>query len=368
MPAMARYFAEFADAQLFAQFAMTAPAVLLILGAPLAGFLATIWGRRRLMLVSLALYVIGGAGVLLIDRAEYLVALRLTLGLAGGGLLTTSLALIGEHYAGNARERILGYATSLSSLMAGLALISGGNLVDGFGWRAPFSLYLLGVPLLILAMRILPASDDIAPEPPAQNTPGLSSLAHVWPYYALLVLLTLGMFTPSIQVPFFLDQQGVTSAATQSSIVAATSFVAILSAGAYGWIRRWIGTHGVLTIDALSMGLGIVLVAQSSSQWGSLIGCAMVGVGAGMSEPAIASLVFRRTPPWVHGVAMGLIVSALNIGQFVNPVAFGPLRMVTTLGGALTIVGTTLTVTGILIALRNRSDLTESHAPESEAG
>ena len=46
---------------------------------------------------------------------------------------------------------------------------------------------------------------------------------------------------------------------------AATSVVAIFSAGAYGWLRRWIGVHGFLAIDAICMGAGIILISAASA-------------------------------------------------------------------------------------------------------
>ena len=357
--AMAQHFGANADSQLFSQIVMTLPAAMLVASAPVAGWLAGRIGQRAVLLASLVLYIIGGAGVLLVDSRSALLVLRLLLGIAGGGVLTSCLGLIGDHFSGHRRERVLGYATSVSSLLAGVALIYGGRLVDLGGWHAPFALYLLGVPTLLVSWFVI-RNAALAPEDAAEKgVAAARDLAHVWPYYALLILLTLGMFTPSIQGGFVLAARGMGSAETIGAVIASTSFVAMITAWAFGYLRRWIGLHGFLVLDALSMGCGILLIGLSSEVWMVFLGCALVGIGAGMSEPATASLLFRRTGPAVHALAMGLIVSALNAGQFLNPLLFDPLRRGMGVSGAFVALGLVFLVVAGGLVLRNRHDLTE---------
>lgn len=357
MPAMAARFGAMSDGTLFAQMVMTVPAIMLIVAAPITGILSARFGLRLTLLASLLLYLVGGAGVLFVDAATPLIALRLLLGLAGGGLLTASLALIGEHFEGNAREAVLGYATAASSLVAAMALMFGGALVDWMGWRAPFALYLFAIPAFLVAAAVVRSTEKIADADAEKTRWSVRPLVQVWPYYALLMLLTIGMFTPAIQLPFLLESRGITSASLQGMIISVTSIVAIFSAGAYGWGRKWIGVHGFLAIDALSMAIGIVMIAMASSTWMIFVGCMFVGVGAGMSEPAVASLIFDRTPIWFHALAMGLIVSALNLGQFINPLVMAPLRHTVGLPGSFLVFGGLLGVSGLIVILRHRGDL-----------
>lgn len=354
---MARHFGANADSQLFSQIVMTLPAAMLVASAPAAGWLAPRVGQRIILLTSLVLYVVGGAGVLLIQSEIMLVFLRLILGIGGGGLLTSCLGLIGDHFSGHEREKLLGYATALSSLFAASALVFGGRLVDMGGWQTPFTLYLLGIPLLILASLTI----HNRPLPPREKkrTDVSTELRHVWVYYLLLILLTLGMFTPAVQVAFVLQAKGIGSAQTIGTVIASTSIVAVFSAGAFGRLRRFFGLHGFLVLNALSMGAGILVIGIAGEVWHILIGCLFVGIGAGMSEPATASIIFRKTSPVAHAMAMGLIVSALNAGQFINPLAFAPLREAFTVSGSFVAVGALLLATSLFIAARNRADLFE---------
>lgn len=284
-------------------------------------------------------------------------ALRLLLGVSGGGILTASLGLIGDHFSSHERERVLGYATSLASLVAALALIYGGRLVDMGGWQAPFGLYLFAAPVFAIAFA---AIHDVPLTGSDKRSPAVvSQLLHVWPYYAILVLLTLGMFTPAIQAGFVLQAKGIGSAQTVGSILASCSVVAIFSAWSFGWLRARIGLHGFLAINALSMGVGILTIGLADHVGVVFVGCAIVGIGAGMSEPAIASIVFARTGQSVHAMAMGMIVSAINLGQFINPLLFAPLEHMWGISTAFTVVGGTLTLMALVIAIRHPEDLLE---------
>lgn len=355
--AMAAHFGQSAGSELFSQIVMTLPAAMLILAAPLAGLLANRIGQRAVLLGSLVLYVIGGAGVLAITSDTALLALRLLLGISGGGVLTSSLGLIGDHFSGHAREKVLGWATSLSSMLAALALVFGGLLVDLGGWQAPFALYLLGLPTLLLALLVI--RNVPRQVHPKEEKGALAELARLWPYYLLLILLTLGMFTPAIQAGFQLAERGMASAQMIGTVIAATSIVAMITAWSFGYLRSRIGLHGFLVIDAASMGLGILIIGLATQTWQVFAGCCLVGIGAGMSEPAIASLIFRKAPPFVHAVAMGVIVSALNAGQFLNPLAFDVLRNLGGLSSAFVGFAIVLLAAAAFVALRNRGDLVE---------
>jgi MFS family permease len=149
------------------------------------------------------------------------------------------------------------------------------------------------------------------------------------------------------------------SAQLIGTVIAATSIVAMVTAWSFGYLRSHIGLHGFLVIDAASMGLGILTIGLATQTWQIFAGCCLVGIGAGMSEPAIASLIFRKVPPFVHALGMGVIVSALNAGQFLNPLAFDVLRHVGSLPGAFVALAIGLLAAAAIVALRNRGDLIE---------
>jgi len=340
LPAMAKVFDHHGDGAIIAQNILTLPSIALIVASPISGFLGERFGRRNVLLAAWALYVVFGAAGLVAPDAWSLVATRLILGAAGGALLTTSLALIGEYFDGHLRERVLGFGVAFSSVLAAGALTAGGALVDAHGWRAPFALYLLGLPALIAAYFVIkPPHRERSLEPAAKNSDGdWTPLLRLWPLYALLISFTIGMYTPAIQGPFLLAETGVGSAMERGGVVAASSIVAIFAAAFYGYIRRVLGLTSVLALVTASFGLGIILMAALPGVE-KIVGSGIIGIGAGCAEATIASAILLKSPDHVHGRALGVLVSALFLGQWLNPWVFAPVRAAIGLQGAFWAVG-----------------------------
>ena len=350
LPAMAEHFASSfgGNGALFAQLVMTVPAVMLILAAPAAGLLAERWGRRLVLVISLLLLTLAGAAALITPDAISLMACRLLLGVAGGGILTVCLSLAGDFPEGGPRERLLGFAVAGASTLAALALIGGGGLVDRLGWRAPFALYLLAVPVLLVAWRAVgrDAADDSEP-----GSGFLSSLRPLWWVYLTVVALTIGMFMPSIQGPFLLQTAGVTSAATQGTVAAACALVAALSSASFGWLVRVVRPSGLFVLIAACFGVGSLIMAMSDSVWTIGGGSALMGVAAGLVEATSATVILSRVSAHARDHAVGLLLSAVFLGQFLNPWVVDPLRQAFGIHGAFIAVGVAFLALAIVLAV-----------------
>ncbi|NIB38994.1 MFS transporter [Pseudomaricurvus alkylphenolicus] len=372
LPALASEMSRSGDGQFYAQLVMTVPAIALMLFSPVSGLFIEKYGVRRVLLASLLTYAISGFAVFFTEEHVHIIALRLLLGVAGGGVLTACLTLIGDQFKGGSRERLLGYATALASIFAALAMVFGGVLVDLWGWKAPFSLYLMGLPVFVAAWRCAGENggrlSDNGVAEPAVDDPNHSHLPllSLWPYYLMLLLLTVGMFSPSIQGPFALESRGLSSASDRGMILGLTSVMAFFSASAYGRLRDRLSAESILVIDFLCMGIGFLTFSQSTTIESMAFGCAIIGVGAGMSEPAIASIVIKKTPVYLHGLAMGLIVSALNGGQFSNPLLMDPLRHWIEIDGAFMVLALTFITIGAarIFSSRVRSSEIGKYSPE----
>lgn len=351
LPAMASYFDAGANSVLFAQMIMTLPAIMMIVGAPISGFVAERVGRRNCLLGSLILFVLSGTAGLYVSDYWILVVTRLLLGLGAGGVMTSFLALIGEYYEGHDRERMLGFASAAGSFISVLLLAGGGELVDQFGWRAPFAFYLSALLVVPAAWYGVHAGksrkNDVVRQQPI-------SVLNLWPFYLLLFLFTIGMYTPGIQLPFLLQEKGVSSAATQGSVIAVSSFVAAVGSFCYGYMRRYLGERAMYLWTACAFGIGIIAIALSSGPLAIAAWSVLMGTVMGTVEPTTASAILKRTPDHTHDRAMGLLVSALFMGQFVNPWVFDPLRRAFGIENAFLIVGTGFMAIAVIILSRKR--------------
>jgi EmrB/QacA subfamily drug resistance transporter len=126
-----------------------------------AGTLADLLGRRRVFLGGLAGFAAASAACVLAPSAPVLVAGRAAQGLAAAALLSSSLALLAQDFAGPDRARALGvWAATIAAAFA-VGPLEGGILTEALGWRAIFAVDVV-VALLCLppATRHLRESRD----------------------------------------------------------------------------------------------------------------------------------------------------------------------------------------------------------------
>ncbi len=346
LPRMAEHFAGERDGALFAQLVMTVPAVLLIVSATLAGMVAERIGRRRVLIAALVLFILAGTAGLYAPDANTLIASRLLLGLAGGAVLTSSLSLAGDFPEGGARERVLGFAGAGGAAGAIVALNAGGSLVDAFGWRGPFALYALGFVALLPAWFGLRPHAQVAVERHGLLEP----LMLYWPIYLLVIAFAIGLFMPGIQGPFLLEDLRVTSAATLGLVVSASSIAAVVAASSYGWLARRLTQPRQLAFVAVCLGVGSLVNGFASSVPMIALGCALTGMGGGLNEPVLVSVLFSRTPESMRTRAVGLLLSAIFLGQFLNPLAVDPLRAEFGIRGAFLAIGGVLLLLAAMLA------------------
>jgi len=120
--------------------------------APVYGRLGDSLGRRRLLLLALALFI--GASVLCASARGILslTAARVLQGFGGGGLMVLSQALLGE----TVSRRQLGLAQGVTAAVivasSSFGPVAGGALTQWFGWP---SVFLVNLPLGALAMLLV---------------------------------------------------------------------------------------------------------------------------------------------------------------------------------------------------------------------
>jgi EmrB/QacA subfamily drug resistance transporter len=125
------------------------------IAAPVYGRLGDSFGRRRMMLVALAVFMTGSVCCALAPTMNWLTAARVLQGFGGGGLMTLSQALIGETIPPRERGRYQGYLAGVMVSSSTFGPVAGGYLTQAFGWP---SIFLVNVPLglgaLVLVLRL----------------------------------------------------------------------------------------------------------------------------------------------------------------------------------------------------------------------
>lgn len=118
------------------------------------GRLADRFGRRRVMLAGVALFVLASVLCALAGSGGVLIAGRALQGLGGSMILPTSLALLNANFHG--RERAIAFAVWGSTIgaMAAFGPLAGGWLIENASWRWAFGIN-IPVGVLIVAGLLL---------------------------------------------------------------------------------------------------------------------------------------------------------------------------------------------------------------------
>jgi EmrB/QacA subfamily drug resistance transporter len=129
--------------------------VAVTVAAPVYGRLGDAIGRRRMMFVALAIFILTSLFCALSTSVVMLSFARLLQGFGGGGLMTLSQALVGEAVPPRQRGRFQGYLASVYMCASTLGPVAGGWLTQHFGWSSIFWINLpLGLAAMGMALRL----------------------------------------------------------------------------------------------------------------------------------------------------------------------------------------------------------------------
>jgi MFS family permease len=139
------------------------------IAAPIYGRLGDAFGRRRLMFVALAIFIVTSVLCAAAPSVELLTLARVLQGLGGGGLMTLSQALIGEAIPARERARYQGYLATVAISASTFGPVAGGYLTEHSGWQAIFLVNLpIGLAAVALTWRLsnlVSAHNEWRPDP-----------------------------------------------------------------------------------------------------------------------------------------------------------------------------------------------------------
>ncbi|GLY70199.1 MDR family MFS transporter [Amycolatopsis taiwanensis] len=180
---------------------------------PLWGKLGDMLGRKRLYLVATTAFLIASALCGLAQDLPQLVAARALQGLAGGGMIVLTFALVGDIVAPEERGRYQGRFGSVYGIASIAGPLLGGLFTDELSWRWAF---LINVPVGLVAVAIA-----------ARHLPGAArrSAARIdYPGAGLLAAAA----TALILITSFGPQWGWTSPGTLGLAAAAVVLIALV--------------------------------------------------------------------------------------------------------------------------------------------
>ena len=346
LPAMESHFASADNEAFWVRLVLTMPALLIVVGSPIAGQLVDRVGRKLLLLGSAILYGLAGSSGLVLNSLFAILAGRAFLGLAVAGVMVSATTLIADYYQGDARANFMGLQAAFMGFGGVLFLSVGGFLAD-LSWRYPFAIYLLAwllVPAIALTLfepkfdRIL--ADDIN-RPRARLPVKLLALI-----YSAVLLQMLVFYLIPVQLPFYLKQLSRASASQAGLAIALSTLFSAIASMNYGRLKQQFSFISILAITFALMGLGYIGIGLASNYWLVLLALIPTGVGLGFIMPNLNVWTTNEVPGELRGRALGGLTTFLFLGQFLSPIASAPISSTVGLTATYGLAGVLLVVVG----------------------
>ena len=125
----------------------------------LGGALGDHWGRRRLLIGGIALFLLASLGCAAAPTIGWLLAARGVQGVGAAMLMPNSLAILANAFAGEDKGRAIGTWAAAGAIAGAVGPPLGGWLVETVGWRAIFLINLpIGGGAMLIAARFVDES------------------------------------------------------------------------------------------------------------------------------------------------------------------------------------------------------------------
>jgi EmrB/QacA subfamily drug resistance transporter len=261
---------------------------------PLFGKLSDIYGRRRMMLVSIGVFILGSVACALAPSMEALIVGRVLQGVGGGGILPLAQTVIADLLSPRERPLIQSYTSAMFLAASILGPVLGGFLTDYVHWSLIFWINLpMGLVALILtdrALRRLPRNDR----------PHRLDLAGAGLMVAAALALLLALAWGGVRYPW-----------------TSPTIVGLFAASAALWVAfAWRLLHAAEPFIPLTMLAEPVVLGIAAAGFFS-IGTI---VGLSIFIPIYVELVLAHSPS-----ASGLVLIAFMVGATIGSMVAGRL-------------------------------------------
>jgi MFS family permease len=323
--------------------------------APLIGILADRYGRRAVLVPCLVGYGLAGGSVVLVRNFEVILALRIVQGSAASGLVTLAVTLIGDTFAGRQRNQLMGINGAAISVGTASYPLLGGALAE-LTWTAPFALYLLGVPVGLLALRALPGRDPDAEE--GETTRGLDyfrgvvsavparrALLVYGTYVGVFVVLYGAVLTT---LPLLLSQEYGLSPFGNGLILTASSVMTGLVSANNGRLAGRFSNERLVGFGFLAYGFGLLGVWLAGSPVETGVAILLFGTGMGLTLPSLDTATSSLAGRKYRGGVTSLRTTAIRLGQTIGPPLFTTVAVGTGYRPLLLAVGAVTLVVGVV--------------------
>ena len=315
LPALFRQFGNLPHGEWLVPMVLTVPSLCVALFSSFIGAAADRWGRRRILLPSLAAFAVFGLAPFLVDDLYEIIAARFVVGVAEAAILTVSNALLGDYFDDASRRRWLALQTIIGPFAAFAYVLMGGAL-GSWSWRGPFLLYVMGIVVLFPSLLFLyePTKAPAAAKPAITAFPWRAAIQ----VSIVTLLISVVFFVQNVQHGRIFADLGAHSPALISAVITVAGLGTVVGGLVFRYIRsRSVGT--MLAMIFLAYGIGYAGLSQVSGYLMGIPFDALAQLAGGLAVPVLISWALTRFDFEHRGRGMGIWAACFFLGQFLSP-------------------------------------------------
>jgi MFS family permease len=326
LPTLLAHFRDVPNAALMVPLLITAPSACIALFAPGAGAIADRFGRRPLLLWSMAFYGAGGLVPFAIDNFWAVVAGRFVIGIGEAGVLTVVNTLLADYFEEKERHRWLMIQGVVGSVLGTVTIASSGFLAAQ-GWQWPFLVYGVAIPILLASIAFL-----FEPES-RRKQGGLAQAAATTPFpygvalvvAGVTVLLSTIYYVQVINFSVLLKELGVSDPKSIGLSMAIPSIGVPLGAIVFKLTTRF-GAGFQIFLVFLGYAIGLGGIGMAPDYKVALAFAFVQQLANGIIVPALIAWAQSKFSFEHRGRGMGWWASSFFVAQFLSPAVVNLMR------------------------------------------
>jgi MFS family permease len=257
---------------------------------------------------------------------------RAVLGVGVAFIYTGVTVLIYELYRGEQMDRAFGLRTGANSVGAAVWPLVGGAL-GVVSWQAPFGVYLVAIPLAVVAIVAIPETGDRtgggAGDDASARRSGILEVLRRRPallgVYLVYFVANALLYAIVVFYPQLLSTVGVDSAFGVGLYLSANGAAGGVSGALYDRLKAAVGARrlvfGAFALWVVAFGLATAVASPIAA----VAPVVLFGLGLGVVFPSTFVWVEALAPATRRGQFSSYVAMAGYVGQFVAPIGFGAL-------------------------------------------
>jgi MFS transporter, ACDE family, multidrug resistance protein len=298
-----------------------------IVVAPAIGLLADRFGRRAVLIPCLVLFGLAGVGAALAPTFGVLLALRLVQGFGSAGLINLAVVILGDHWEGAERARLIGYNAAVLTVSVAVFPAVGGALTQLGGWRWSFVPYAFALVTALAVWRLLPSRPRGEPQTVGEQVRAALAVVRrpvvlgVVAFGFVLFALIFGLFLTVL--PILLADEFALEAGARGLVLAVPATTATIAALLLSRLRGRLGLARLFLVANLLFVIGFAAIGLAPGLVLVFVGALVYGFGEGLAIPSLQDAVIARATEATRAAVVAVWVGAARAGQTAGPLLAG---------------------------------------------